>query len=77
MSNSTSDAAREGCPKLTAKEGKAQQYAVLAMHIFATEPGQSALFLQNPGRYGMAVETRLHQYVHIYTYLHNTTLTLM
>ena len=59
FSDSTADATREGRPKLTAKDGKVQQYAVLAKHIFAAEPGQSALYLQNPGRYGTAVETCL------------------
>jgi hypothetical protein len=59
FSDSTADAVREGRPKLTAKDSKGQQYAVLAKHVFSSEPGQSALFLQNPGRYGVAVETRL------------------
>jgi hypothetical protein len=59
FSDSTADAARENQPKLTAKESKSQQYAILAKHIFSTEPGQSALFLQDPGRYGVAVETHL------------------
>jgi hypothetical protein len=63
FSDSTSDAAKEGRSKLTAKDGKTQQYAILAMHIFAEEPGQSALYLQNPTRYGTAVETRLRRYV--------------
>jgi hypothetical protein len=59
FSDSTADAARENQPKLTAKESKSQQYTILAKHIFSTEPGQSALFLQDPGRYGVAVETCL------------------
>ena len=59
FSDSTADAVREGRAKHTAKDGKAQQYAVLAKHIFACEPGQSALYLQNPGRIGTVVETRL------------------
>ena len=59
FSDSTADAVKENRPKLTAKESKSQQYAVLARHIFADEPGQSALYLQNPGRYCTAVETRL------------------
>ena len=65
FSDSTADATKEGRAKLTAKDGKNQQYAVLAKHIFADEPGQSALYLQNPGRYGTAVETRLRRYVHL------------
>ena len=60
ISDSTADATKDGHQKHTAKDGKAQQYAILAKHIFENEPGQSALYLQNPGRYGTAVETRLH-----------------
>lgn len=62
FSDSTADATKEGRTKQTAKDGKVQQYATLAKHIFAAEPGQSALYLQNPGRYGIAVETRLRRY---------------
>ena len=60
-SDSTADAVREGRAKHTAKDGKAQQHTVLAKHIFEAEPGQSALYLQNPGRFATAVETRLGQ----------------
>ena len=63
FSDSTAYATKEGRTKQTAKDGKNQQYSVLAKHIFAAEPGQSALYLQNPGRYGTAVETRLQRYV--------------
>jgi hypothetical protein len=59
FSDSTADATREGRLKHTAKDGKAQQHAVLAQHVFASLPGQSALYLQNPGRFNTAVETRL------------------
>ena len=62
FSDSTADATKEGRMKHTAKDGKIQQYAILAKHIFAAEPGQSVLYLQNPGRYGTAVETRLRRY---------------
>jgi len=65
FSDSTADATKEGRAKHTAKDGKAQQYAVLARHIFASEPGQRALYLQNPGRYGTAVETCLRRYDHL------------
>ena len=71
FSDSTADATKEGRMKQTAKDGKVQQYAVLAKHIFATEPGQCALYLQNPGRYGTAVETRLQWYSHLlFVYLY-------
>ena len=62
FSDLTADATKEGRIKHMAKDGKNQQYAILAKHIFADEPGQSALYLQNPARYGTAVETRLRQY---------------
>ena len=61
FSDSTADATKDGHQKHTAKDGKAQQYAILAKHIFENEPSQSVLYLQNPGRYGTAVETRLRQ----------------
>ena len=70
FSDSTADATKEGRPKLMAKDGKIQQYAVLAKHIFASEPGQSSLYLQNPGRYGTAVETHLRRYVHLFIYVY-------
>ena len=54
-----------------AKDGKIQQYAALAKHIFASEPGQSSLYLQNPRRYGTAVETRLRQYIHSFMYIYH------
>ena len=62
FSDSTADATKEGRMKYTAKDGKNQQYAVLTQHIFAAEPSQSALYLQNPARYATAVETRLRRY---------------
>ena len=65
FSDSTADATKEGRMKYMAKDGRAQQYAVLAKHIFSVEPGQSSLYLQNPGRYGTAVETCLRQYDHL------------
>jgi hypothetical protein len=64
FSDSTADATKEGRTKHTPKDGKVQQYAALAKHIFAAEPGQSTLYLQNPGRYSTAVETRLRRYDH-------------
>ena len=48
FSDLTVDATKEGHMKHTAKDGKVQQYAILAKHIFAAEPGQSSLYLQNP-----------------------------
>jgi hypothetical protein len=57
FSDSTADAVKENRSKFTARDGKVQQYSVLANHIFPA--GQSALYLQNPGRYTTAVETHL------------------
>jgi len=65
FSDSTADATKEGNVKHTAKDGKVQQYAVLAKHIFAAKPSWGVLYLQNPGRYGTAVETCLQQYAHL------------
>jgi uroporphyrinogen-III decarboxylase len=59
FSDSTADAVKENHSKLTAKDIKVQQYSVLANHSFLVEPGQSALYLQNPGRYTTVVETCL------------------
>ena len=69
FSDSTADATKEGHTKHTAKDGKIQQYAVLAKHIFAAEPGQSVLYLQNPARYGTAVETHLRRYDFFLVYM--------
>jgi hypothetical protein len=63
FSDSTADAVKENRSKLTAKDSKIQQHGVLAKHIFSAEPGQSSLYLQNPGRYTTAVETRLRRCV--------------
>ena len=59
FSDSTADAAKASWPKLTAKDSKAQQFSILAKHVFTNKPGQSLLYLQNPGRYSTAVETCL------------------
>jgi hypothetical protein len=77
FSDSTADATKQARAKLTAKDGKVQQYAALAKYIFATEPGQSSLYLQNPSRFGTAVETRLRRCVslamHVYISTKNNT----
>jgi hypothetical protein len=59
FSDSTAAAGREGRLKLTAKDGKAQQYAVLAAAIFHDEPKQEATFKTKPAKFTTAVETRL------------------
>jgi hypothetical protein len=69
FSDLTADATKEGRMKYMEKDGRAQEYAVLAKHIFSAEPGQSALYLQNPGRYGTAVETRRRWYDHFIIHL--------
>jgi hypothetical protein len=59
FSDSTTAAKQEGRMKLTAKDGKAQQYGVLAHAIFHDEPTQSVTFNTKPGKFATAVETRL------------------
>ena len=54
FSDSTADATKQAQVKLTAKDGKVQQYTTLAKYIFATKPGQSSLYFQNPSRFGTA-----------------------
>jgi hypothetical protein len=73
FSDSTADATKQARVKLTAKDGKVQQYATLAKHIFATEPGQSSLYLQNPSRFGTAVETRLRRCVFLAVHVYIAT----
>jgi hypothetical protein len=68
FSDSTANAAKERCPKITAKDSKIQQYAVLAKHIFAAKPSQSALHLQKSGRFATIVETHLQWYIVLCTY---------
>jgi hypothetical protein len=59
FSDSTANAAKEGRAKHVGKDGKNQQYAVLAEHIFATEPTQSKAYKVSPSRFTTSVETRL------------------
>ncbi|KAJ6605119.1 hypothetical protein B0H10DRAFT_2229112 [Mycena sp. CBHHK59/15] len=42
-----------------AKDGKAQQYAVLAKHIFECDPHEQARYANDKAKYTTAVETRL------------------
>jgi len=62
--------------KLTAKDGKVQQYAALAKYIFTTKPGQSSLYLQNPSRFGTAVKTHLWQCVFLAVHVYISTKTI-
>lgn len=59
FSDSTGAAKQEGRRKVVAKDGKTQQYAVLAQSIFAKDPAQSSAFKANPTKFATAVETRL------------------
>ncbi|KAJ3506173.1 hypothetical protein NLJ89_g7015 [Agrocybe chaxingu] len=59
FSDSTADAAREGRNKAVTKDGKSQQYGVLAKHIFEDEPSQAKAYKQDPIRFATSVETRL------------------
>ena len=59
FSDSTAEANREGRKKAVAQDGRPQQYAVLAKHIFENDATQSALYAANPARFVTSVETRL------------------
>lgn len=61
FSDSTADAAKEGQSKAVAKDGKSQQCAVLAKHIFEDEEDHRESFKASPGRFTTYVETRLRQ----------------
>ncbi|KAJ7191271.1 hypothetical protein GGX14DRAFT_407338 [Mycena pura] len=60
FSDSTAEAKQAGRKKLVGKDGKPQQYAVLAEYVFKNSPGpEQARYASNPGKYATAVETRL------------------
>ena len=59
FSDSTADASKEGRNKAVAKDGRPQQYAVLAKHIFENDTKESSFFKKTPGKYTSSVETRL------------------
>lgn len=59
FSDSTKDAKAERRPKRTAKDGKAQQYAVLAQHVFANDPVEGEGYAKDPARYATSVGSRL------------------
>ena len=59
FSDSTADAAKENHSKAVAKDGKPQQYAVLAKHIFENEPEHKDGYKLKPSRFTTSVETRL------------------
>ena len=67
FSDSTADAAREGCTKAQAKEGKLFQYGVLAKHIFENDAIQAEGYQEKLGRYVTSVETRLWRYTGLWT----------
>ncbi|KAJ7851212.1 hypothetical protein B0H13DRAFT_2400067 [Mycena leptocephala] len=48
-----------GTKKLVGKDGKPQQYALLAKNIFQEDPKEQARYANNPGKYTTATETRL------------------
>lgn len=59
FSDSTSDASKEGRQKAVGKDGKPQQYAVIAKYIFENEETQSGHYASSPVRFATSVETRL------------------
>ncbi|RDB30745.1 hypothetical protein Hypma_005994 [Hypsizygus marmoreus] len=56
FSDLTQDANKEGRNKAVAKDGKLQQYAVLAKHIFELNPAQGISYHTKPARFIMSVE---------------------
>ncbi len=59
FSDSTADATKENRTKMTAKDSKTAQYAVLAQAIFEKDPKEKARYKASPGHYATSVETRL------------------
>jgi hypothetical protein len=59
FSDSSKDAKAENRPKRTAKDGKAQQHAVLAKHIFEDDPVEGEKYAKDPVRYATSVGSRL------------------
>ncbi|KAF8164706.1 hypothetical protein B0H34DRAFT_686254 [Crassisporium funariophilum] len=59
FSDSTADANKEGRNKAVGKDGKPQQYAVLAKHIFENDATQSGYYAKTPVQFATSVETRL------------------
>jgi hypothetical protein len=59
FSDSTAAAKKAGRDKLTAKDGRPQQWATLAVAIFADDENQKVAFHETPGRFATSVETRM------------------
>lgn len=59
--DSTADASKNGQPHVIAKDGKQQQYAVLAKHIFCGDAEHKKAYAVKPSRFVKSVETRLRQ----------------
>lgn len=63
FSDSTVEAKSAGRAKLVAKDGKAQQYGVLAKHVFENDTVEGARYAEKPSRFATSVETRLRRSV--------------
>ncbi|KAJ7461450.1 hypothetical protein FB451DRAFT_1371191 [Mycena latifolia] len=59
FSDSTAEAKEAGRAKLVGKDGKPQQYGVLAKHVFKDDPKEQARYANNAAKYATAVDTRL------------------
>ncbi|KAJ6471178.1 hypothetical protein DFH09DRAFT_1220511 [Mycena vulgaris] len=59
FSDSTAEAKQQGRPKLVGKDGRPQQYTVLAAYIFKEDEKEQVRYASNPPKYATAVETRL------------------
>ena len=59
FSDSTADAKKQDRNKMTSKDSKSAQYAVLAEAIFKKDSKEKDKYKANPGRYAVSVETRI------------------
>jgi hypothetical protein len=65
FSDSTAAAKKAGRDKLTAKDGRPQQWATLAAAIFADDESQKVAFGETPQRFATSVETCMRRYVDV------------
>lgn len=56
--DSTKDAVAEKRPKATAKDGKSQQWAVLAKEVFSNDESMKEEYARCPTRFAASVDTR-------------------
>jgi hypothetical protein len=59
FSDSMAAATKAGRPKLTVKDGRPQQWAVLAVAIFTDDEDQKEAFKENPVKFANSVDTHM------------------